>query len=384
MRTKSVGALGALLLSSVFIAPAAPALAELKVAASIAPVHSLVARVMQGVGEPGLIVRPGASPHGYAMKPSEARTLSEAKVVFWIGEALEPWMERPLDALAEGAKVVELSEVPGVEKLEIREGGVWAEHDHSAHGGHDDHGDDHGHDHGAKKAKGHDHDHDHDHGAKKAKAHDHDHDHDHGAKKAKGHDHDHDHDHGAKEAKADGHDDHDHAHGDFDPHLWLDPENAKVWVTAIAAALSEKDPKNAAAYAENAKAARAELDALSAEIRKTLEPARGKGYVVFHDAYHYFEHRFDIEASGSIALSDATAPGPKRLREIRAEVKSREATCVFSEPQFQPKLVSTVIDGTGARTAELDPIGANLKPGPALYPTLLKNLASSMAGCLGG
>ncbi|MEO1331556.1 MAG: zinc ABC transporter substrate-binding protein [Pseudomonadota bacterium] len=366
-------AAGALLLT------AGSAAAEIKVAASIAPAHSLVARVMAGVGEPELVLPPGASPHGYAMKPSEARALEEADLVVWIGPALESWMERPIASLADDARVLTLADAPGVERLEVREGGVWAEHDH-------DHGHDHGeeahgdHDHGAEEAAHDDHDHDHNHAAEKAAHDDHDHDHDHAAEKAAHDDHDHDHDHAAEEAA---HDDHDHDHaGGFDPHLWLDPENAKAWTNAIASALAEVDPDNAARYRENAAEAVAELDALIAEIDAQVAPARGTPFVVFHDAYHYFEHRFEIEAAGSISVGDGAQPGPQRLREVQEAIRTREAACVFTEPQFSPKLAETAVEGSQAKIGVLDPIGASLTPGATLYPELLRGLARSLTGCL--
>lgn len=299
---------------------AAPATAAPVVAVDIPPVHSLVARVMEGIGEPSLIVRPGASPHGYAMRPSEAALLERAEVVFWVGGALTPWLERALSSLATEAAVVELMGVEGIERLGFREGAMFKPHDHGhdhAHGGH------------------------------------------------------HDHDHG-----------HDHSHDGVDPHVWLDPANAAVWLGAIAAALSEADPENAARYARNAEAGQAELAALIAEIEADLAPLRGRGFIVFHDAYRYFEHRFGIEAAGAIAVSDAAAPSPARVADIRAAIEGMDAACVFAEPQFEPALVETVTEGTGARTGVLDPLGATLEPSPALYPTLLRNLADSLVGCL--
>jgi zinc transport system substrate-binding protein len=355
-------------LAAVLMLSAGAAAAAPRVVADIAPVHSLVARVMQGVGEPSLILPPGASPHGYALRPSEAQRLQEAELVFWIGPELTPWLDGPIDALAGEATAVSLRGVPGVTLLPVREGATFEAHEH-------DHG---GHNHGAEAA-GHDHDHAHE---AKAAAHDHDHDHDHAAEaEAAGHDHDHDH---AEAAKAGAHDhDHDHAHGAMDEHIWLDPENAKAWLSAIAAALSEADPDNASAYSANAKAGKAELDALSAEIDKALAPVRGRGFVVFHDAYQYFETRFGAPAAGSITVSDAAAPSAARVAEIRALLKEIGAGCVFAEPQFPARIVETVAEGTGARTGVLDPLGASLTPGPGLYGEVLRGMAASLVACLG-
>jgi zinc transport system substrate-binding protein len=353
---------------------AVPSFAAPTVAVDIPPVHSLVVRVMDGVGEPALIVQPGASPHGYAMRPSEAARLQSADVVVWIGEEFTPWLERSIETLGADATSLELLKVPGAVAHGFREGATFDGHDHA-------------HDHGAADAHDHDDDHDHDHDHEQASAHDHDHeeaaaaddqDHDHGAEAAEAsHDHNHD------EMAAADHHGRDHADGAVDPHAWLDPVNGKVWLDAIAAALSAADPANASTYFRNAAAGKAELDALIAEIEADLAPLAGRGFVVFHDAYHYFEVRFGIEAAGAIALSDAAAPSPARVSEIKGAIEAMNAACVFSEPQFEPALVETVTEGTDARTGVLDPLGATLPLGPGLYPALLRNLRDSLVGCLG-
>ena len=335
--------------------PSFAAQAEPNVVASIKPVHSLVAGVMEGVGKPTLIVEGASSPHTYALKPSQAKTLEGADVVFWIGPEMEAFLEKPIGTVATKAKSVELIDAKGLRKLPYREGGAFEAHD-------DDHGD-HGHD---------------DH--KKADAHkDHDHD-DH--KKAKTHkDHDHD-DH----KKADAHKDHDHAdahaHGEFDAHVWLDPQNAKALVHEIEHALADADPENASKYKANAEKLEGKLDALTKEVTADLKSFKDKGFVVFHDAYQNFEKRFGVKAVGSITVSPEVIPGAKRVKEIRDKVKSLGATCVFAEPQFEPKLVTTVTQGTKAKSAVLDPLGANLQDGPELYFALIRNMAKAMRDCL--
>ncbi len=311
------------------------------VATDIAPVHSLVARVMDGLGTPDLVISQGASPHEYSLRPSEAGALQEPDLVFWIGEDLTPWMDGAIDTLAENAEVISLLEADGVTLLEFREGALFEAHDHGD--GHEDH-DDHDHE------EGHDHE---------EHAHEDGDDHD---------DHAEDHD--------------DHAHGDHDPHAWLSPDNAAVWLNAIAAALSAADPENAGAYYANAAAGREELTALSGEINTVLDPVRGGSFVVFHDAYQYFETAFDFPASGAISLSDASDPSPARIADIQGRVADEGIACVLSEPQFNPNLVATVMDGTEANTAVLDPLGSDLTLGPDLYPQLLRNLAKTLADCL--
>jgi zinc transport system substrate-binding protein len=269
--------------------------------------------------------------------------------------------------------VTTLLEAEGTTLLDFREGALFEAHVHG-NGGHD-----------------HDHDHDHDH----EHEHDEEHAHDHGADHAHDHDdddhgHDHDHEHGHDDAHAHddgddhahGHDDHGHAHGEHDPHAWLSPENAASWLNVIAARLSAADPDNAGAYFANAAAAREELDELVAEIAEILEPARGGRFIVFHDAYQYFETAFDFPASGAISLSDAADPSPARIAEIQGRVAAEGIDCVLAEPQFDPGLVATVMEGAEAETAVLDPLGSDLAPGPELYPQMMRNLATSLAGCL--
>jgi zinc transport system substrate-binding protein len=269
--------------------------------------------VSAGIAEPDLILRPGASPHDYALKPSEAGALDGADVVVWIGEGLEPWMAKAVTSLAADALVIELGRVEGTGHLAAREGGVWGDHEHG-------------------------------------------------------------------QAEEEGGDER-HARGD--PHLWLDPDNALVWLAHLAAALAEHDPAHADAYRRNAEAARLDIETAAADVETLLQPIREKPYVVFHDAYHYFEQRFGLRPLGAISLSDADRPGPARLRALRTAIAASDAVCVFAEPQFEPRLIETVIEGTDVKTGTLDPIGAGLQPGAGLYPALIRGLARSLVDCLG-
>lgn len=375
-----------LLASTLLAASAVAAQAEINVVASIKPIHSLVAGVMEGVGDPGLIVQGAGSPHTYAMRPSEATLLQSADVVFWVGHELEAFLEGALENIAADAKAVELMDAHDLVKLEFREGGAFEAHDHGDHDDHDhgaekvEAGHDHDHDHGEETAEaGHDHDHDHDHSHETAEA-GHDHDHDHGEETAEaGHDHDHDHE---KEEMAEAGHDHGHSHDGADPHIWLDPMNAKALVHEIEEALVEADPANAATYQANAEALEARLDSLIAEVETELAGLSDQGFVVFHDAYHYFENRFGLEAAGSITVSPEVMPGAERIGELRETVQNAGATCVFSEPQFEPQLVSTVIEGTSAKSGVLDPLGAELENGPDLYFELIRNMTTSFKDCL--
>ena len=291
-----------------------------KVAVDISPVHSLVSRVMLGVGTPDLIVQAGASPHGYTLRPSEAKALQDAQMVFWMGESLSPWMEGALDTLSSDATIITLLERDETILLEFREGALFEEHDHDDHGDekHDDHGDE---------------------------KHD------------------------------------DHSHGSYDPHAWLSPDNARIWLNLIASQLSIVDPENAGTYFANAAAGRLEIEALKAEVNSLLEPVRGKKFIVFHDAYQYFEEAFKISASGAISLGDASKPSPARIAEIQGRIEEESIDCVLSEPQFNKGLVATVMAGSNANTNVIDPLGVGLKPGPNLYNELIRDMTKILVDC---
>lgn len=347
-----------------FLSPALASAAP-DVVVSIKPIHSLVASIMKGVGEPSLIVEGAASPHTYTLKPSNARALENADLVFWVGPGLEAFLDKPLEALPKKAKVVELEDAPGLTKLPFREGGAFEAHDHEEHGAHAKEGEDHdGHSH--EEAS----DHGHDHGAEEAGHAEH-------AEADKTHDgHDHD-DHGHE-----GHDHDEHAHGGTDMHLWLDPSNAKAMAAEIAKSLSDTDPANKAAYEANLASLTTEIDALDGEIAAQLKPVLEKPFIVFHDAYQYFEKRYGVRVAGSVTVSPETMPGAERLSTIHAKIAELGAACVFAEPQFEPKLISVVTEGTQAKSGVLDPEGGALDAGPELYGQLMRNLASSMSTCL--
>ena len=328
--------------------------AEIKVVASIKPIHSLVSYVMDGIGKPDLIVDGYASPHGFAMKPSHAKMLQNADLIFWVGEDLENFLEKPLSSIAKKAEKIELIEIKGLQVLKFRERNIFDEHDHEH--GHDDH---------AKKEDDHD---------------DHGHDDDHG-KKEDDHDHDHD-DHGKKEDDHDdhGHDDHDgHAHGEFDPHIWLDPINAKAMLNEMAEHLIENDPKNEAKYKSNLAKALQEIDKLTIDVMTDL--SNSVSSIVFHDAYQYFEERFNVKVLGAFTVNTDVMPGAEQLAEIREIIEHDKVACVFSEPQFNPDIINAVAKDMKIKTGVLDPLGATLDPGKDLYFNLIRNMSASFKGC---
>ena len=323
--------------------------AEVKVVASIKPIHSLASYLMDGVNKPGLIVDGYASPHGFALKPSHAKMLQDADLIFWVGEDLENFLEKPLGSIAKKAEKIELLEIKGLTKLKFRERNIFDEHD------------DHGHDDHAKKEDDHD-DHDHDKEGHKEKEDDHGHDED-------GH-------------KEDGHDDHGHeghAHGEHDPHIWLDPMNAKVILEEMTEHLIENDQVNASKYKANLKKALKDLDKLTKKVKSELN--KDFKSVVFHDAYQYFEKRFDVNVLGAFTVNTDVMPGAEQLAEIREIIEHDKVSCVFSEPQFNPDIINAVAKDMNISTGVLDPLGATLNPGKDLYFDLISNMSKSFKGC---
>ena len=296
-----------LIATAIFSSSLACASEGLSVVTSIKPIHSLVSAVMDGIGTPSLIINGAGSPHTYALKPSQAKALQDADLVFWVGPAIESFLEKPIKEVASSAHIVTLSDAHGLIKIEFREGGNFDSHDD--HAKHDD-------------------------------------------------------------------------HGQFDMHVWLDPENAKMMINAIEEALIEADPRNARTYQGNAANVKRDLDKLITEVDAEMSPVKGTPYVVFHDAYQYFEDRFGMKPVGSITVSPERLPGAKRVKELREKIKSLNASCVFSEPQFEPKLIATVIESTSAGTGVLDPLGVSIKAGPEMYFTLIRNMSKSLKNCL--
>ena len=315
-----------------------PVNADVKVVASIKPLHSLASYLMDGVGKPDLIVEGYGSPHGFSMKPSHAKILQNADLIFWVGEDLEIFLEKPLSSIAKKAEKIELMEIKGLNVLKFRERNIFDKHDHDDH---DDHG---------KKKDDHD-------------------------------DHEHD-DHDKKEEHAD-HDDHDghegHAHGEYDPHIWLDPMNAKVILNEMVEHLIENDAKNTSKYKSNLINAFKDIDKLTADVKADL--SKSTASIVFHDAYQYFEERFDINILGAFTVNTDVMPGAEQLSEIREIIEHDKVSCIFSEPQFNPDIINAVAKDMDIKTGILDPLGATLNPGKNLYFDLIRNMSDSFKGC---
>ncbi len=293
---------------------------DLNVLASIKPVHSLVSGVMRGIGEPRLIVRGAASPHSYAIRPSDADAIEESDVIFLIDERFEASLYHSVETLARDATIVELSRTENLVLKPLRSGGGFDEHGEHATDGHHDHN---------------------------------------------GHTHNHSTD----------------AHL-VDLHVWTDPHNASVMAGEIAQVLAEADSGNAAAYLKNAEMMAGELMELVTEADSMLSQAGDKPFIVFHDGFRYFEDRFDLMAVGSIVVNPGQPPGVRRIRELQHKVHELNVVCVFREPQFNKRMAETVVEGSEVRLGTVDPIGVDIEDGVNLYFELIRNMASDVRDCL--
>ncbi|MEJ2200308.1 MAG: zinc ABC transporter substrate-binding protein [Desulfuromonadaceae bacterium] len=276
-----------------------------RVVVSIKPIHSLVASLMAGVGTPELLLNGGASPHGYVLRPSEARALATADLVIWVGPELESFLHKPLVSLGAKTRSLTLLEAMQPHLLPLRNN-------------------------------------------------------------TEDEDHHHHHAVGANDATR------------TDPHFWLDPVLAMELVRQVGTVLSELDPTHRAAYEANSRRLINRLETLDRDIRTFLAPVRDIPYLVFHDAYQYFEKAYQLHLVAAVTLNPERSPGAKRISEIRRKIQISGARCVFREPQFEPKLLAIITENTGIRTGVLDPLGANLATGPEAYFQLLQGLTNAL------
>ena len=283
-----------------------------QVVVSIKPIHSLIAGVMEGVATPQLLIKGGGSPHGYTLRPSEARSLSRADLVVWVGPELESFLAKPLKTLGNKAHSLALEQALHDSLLKKRQAGAWETgHHHDEHGlEHDEHG------------------------------------------------------------------------SATDLHLWLDPKIAQQIVALTVENLIKIDPEHRHQYQQNSENVIARLQQLDEKLKKQLAPFKGVPYIVFHAAYQYFETAYGLNAVGSITIDPERKPGAKRIKEIRDKIIKLNARCVFSEPQFESKLAETVTKGTGAKRGTLDPLGADLAPGPDAYFQLMLRLGDHIVAGL--
>ena len=293
----------------------APVKADINVVTSIKPLHSLTSYIMEGVGEPGLIIDGVASPHNFQIKPSHAKMLQKADLVIWVGEDLESFLPTALKSIPKNSVVFPLLEQSVLKKLKFREKNIFEGHD------------DHGHDEHAEKEEGHD----------------------------------------------------DHGHGEYDPHIWLDPLNAKVIVKKITNQLVKIDADNSSAYKANSKKLLKDLDNLTSTIKKDLN--KNASFVVFHDAYQYFEKRFGLSVIGALTVNPDVMPGAEQLSEIREVIEEKKVKCIFSEPQFNPAIIKSIASDTGVKTGVLDPLGATINKSKNMYFNLIEDMSNALKDC---
>ncbi|MEH6405498.1 MAG: zinc ABC transporter substrate-binding protein [Sneathiella sp.] len=294
-----------------------------EVVVTIPPLHSLVQGVMGDTGKALLLIQSHTSPHDYQLKPSVMSLLQKAKIVFYIGDNLETSLTRAFDNLPQEVQKIPMVNQQGVTILKLRQNEDWEKHDHAAHSEND----------GSSN-----------------------------------------HLHGDEE--------HHDEENSGDPHIWLDPTNAIVMIKAITRELSKLHPENRSRYKANALSLISNIEAIDKEIKTLLLPIKGIPFIVFHDAYQYFEKHYNLTAVGSIVMDPSRPASVKRIKNLRQKVKKNDAVCIFREPQFSNKLSLVVANETKATLATIDPIGADLKPGADLYSSVLMGMTHSLRSCL--
>ena len=312
MKIKQINNLSTLLkilLSFSFLISYSSLNAEVKVVTTIKPIHSLVAGVMDGLGSPSLIVDGSNSPHNFSLKPSHAKMIEDAEIIFWAGEDLETFMIKPLESIANNATKVSFMDLDSIIKLKFKEENIL-------------------------EVEGYD----------------------------------------------DDHDDHDkHADGEFDAHIWLDPKNAIEIVNEIAKTLSLKDPNKKNVYYSNAEKLNHSLNELIEKINLSIN--KDARFIVFHDAYQYFEKRFDVSSAGALILNEEALPSAKKVSEIHKIIKKQNINCIISEPQFNPNIIKSIAQDSSILTGSFDPLGSSFDTNKNLYFEMILSLSNSLKDC---
>ena len=288
----------------------------ISVVASIKPIHSLVAAVMGDIGTPHLLLEAPSSAHHFTLKPSQARSLQAADIVFWVGPTMEQPLTKALATLAPQAQTLPLIESAGLVLINFdKVTPAHEKHDHEKHDKHDEH------------------------------------------------------------AKHDNH--------LINPHIWLDPQNAKIMLGVIAVRLAKADPENASTYAANADSMAARLATLETDITSQLASYSAAKFLVLHDAHVYFERRFGLRNYGAITTEPDVMPTASRVKALRDELREHRFDCIFTEPFLGQKAVALIAEGSKVSIGTLDPIASNLPAGAQLYPDLLMSYAKALRSCFG-
>ncbi|HAT51339.1 MAG: zinc ABC transporter substrate-binding protein [Nitrospirae bacterium] len=297
---------------------ASPRAAPPQVVVTIKPLYALVSGVMQGVGRPELLLPGSVSPHSHALRPSEARLLRQAELIFWVGDEFETFLVKPLQQLAKNAKTIALHEAPGITLLANRELGAKENHPKENHL---------------------------------------------------------DTSLGAAAPDA-------HHHGARDMHIWLGPDNALAMTEFIGKTLAQHDPSHAVQYRTNALDLAKRIQTFAADAQKRLDPIKDKPFIVFHDAYRYFENYFGLRSVGFLSVDPERPISARRLQEIHATLGETGAACIFAEPQFEPALIDAIIADGKVRKGVLDPLGADAPDTQEGWFVLMDNLVTHLTQCL--
>jgi len=337
-------------LSAGLIAPVAANAADLKIAATLKPLQSIAQNIVGDETKVDLIINTGTSAHVSNMRPSQAQLIQNADVLIAVGETLESGFVKAIEARAKDKHTIWASELSGMNLFDMRESGAQ-----------DDHGDEH--------KDEHDHD---DHKDEHKEVHKHEHD-----------DHEDEHKEALKDEDEDDHAHHDHGEGK-DMHIWLNPANGVLIARAVLNEVVELDPKNAAAYKANFEKFETKIAALETEITAQLKPVKKLAFVNYHDAFQYFEKRYDLNYAGALSLSPQKRPGPKTLSAIRKAINEKDVKCVFSEPNLAKSRMESLVEGTQANIGILDPAGFTIDAGPNHYFEMMRSMAKDFATCLKG
>ncbi len=300
-----------------------PASAVPNVVVSVAPIHSLMAGVMHGIGKPVLVFNSGVSPHTNSISPSAIKSLVHADLVVWVGPGYETAMNKTIAQLEENILIKALIAEENLTVHNIRQGGQWERHDH-----------------------------------------------------------------GSVEEIPEA--DLDQAISDVDleqhlysdPHLWLSTSNGLMMIDFFQQWLSELDPVNKSKYSKNAIDMKNRVKDFQSIATGQLESVHSQPYLVYHDAYQYFEKEFDMNAVGSVSTNPQQPPGAKRIHELRQLIVDQKIKCIFREPQFESRIIEVLSEGNDIKTGKLDPLGIDIAPGDGLWFKLMTQLSNTIKDCL--
>lgn len=141
-----------------------------------------------------------------------------------------------------------------------------------------------------------------------------------------------------------------------DPHIWLDPVLMAAITDAVADALAQVDPRNAARYRENARELVTRIQDLDDDFQTGLSRCARREIVTTHEAFGYLADRFNLEQVGIAGIDPDQEPSARRLEEVASLVREKNVTTIFFERLLPEDLAETVAGETGTTTAVLDPL----------------------------